>query len=416
MLKQSLLKNKRAVAGILLTLLLLCVMLLFQYGTNKSAVKIGILHSLTGTMVISEKPLVDALQFAIEEVNAKGGINGRQIEAVIRDCRSDAVYCAQQAEQLIVREKVSVLFGCWTSSCRKAVKSVVEKHNHLLFYPVQYEGMEQSPNIIYTGAAPNQQIIPAVHWALEKFGKRVYLAGSDYVFPRMANIIIKDMLTANNAIAVGERYLPLGSSSMNGLVADILRQRPAVVFNTFNGGSNFAFFAALNKAGIRADEIPVMSFSLAEAELASLGTLDMAGHYAAWNYFQSLPTAQNQDFVARFRQRFGAQVVLDDPMEACYIGVMLWAQAARETGSFAPAVVRQSVLRQTLHAPEGVVAVDAETGHLWKTPMIGKIREDGQFDIVWDAGMAVEPQPFPNYRFQDEWYKLLNSAQQGGKP
>jgi urea transport system substrate-binding protein len=414
MSRQYWLKNKRAAAVALLALLLLCVVMLFQYGGSKPVVRIGILHSLTGTMVISEKPLVDALQFAIEEINAQGGVNGQKIEAVTRDCRSDAAYCAQQAEQLITQEKVSALFGCWTSACRKEVKKVVEKHKHLLFYPVQYEGMEQSPNLIYTGAAPNQQIIPAAHWALEKFGKRAYLAGSDYIFPRMANIIIKDMLTANTASLVGERYLPLGSSAMDALVADILKQHPAVIFSTFNGGSNYAFFAALNKAGIRADKIPVVSFSLAEVELASLGTLNMAGHYAAWNYFQSLPSVQNQDFVARFHQRFGAQAVLDDPMEASYIGVKLWALAAHEAGSFEPAAVRQSVLRQTLLAPEGMVAVDAETGHLWKTPRIGKITPGGQFEIVWDEGRTVEPTPFPVYRFTGEWLELLRIAE-GGK-
>jgi urea transport system substrate-binding protein len=414
MVRQYLLKNKLPLAAVLL-ILLLCVVLLYKLVAGKPAIRIGILHSLTGTMVISEKPLVDALQFAIEEINASGGINGHRIEAVIRDCRSDATYCAQQAEQLITQDKVSALFGCWTSTCRKEVKKVVEKHRHLLFYPVQYEGMEQSPNIIYTGAAPNQQIIPAVHWALEKFGKRVYLAGSDYVFPRMANVIIKDVLTANNAVAVGERYLPLGSNAMDGLVADIRQQHPAVVFNTFNGGSNFAFFAALNRAGIRADKIPVVSFSVAEVELASMSTLEMAGNYAAWNYFQSIPSAQNQAFVERFRQRFGAQAVLDDPMEASYIGVKLWAQAAREAGSFEPGEVRQSVLRQTLLAPQGMVAVDAESGHLWKTPMIGKIRGDGQFDIVWNAGVPMQPMPFPSYRFHDEWLKLLQSLQ-GDKP
>ena len=229
MLKQFFAKNKLIIA-ILIALLVLCIALLFSlYGSVRPVIRVGILHSLSGTLAISERPLVEALRLGIEEANAAGGINGQVIEAVVADCRSDAAYCAQQAERMITEKKVSALFGCWTSTCRKAVKTVVEKHGHLLFFPVQYEGMEISPNIIYTGAAPNQQIIPGVSWALEKLGKRVYLVGSDYVFPRMANIIIKDLLYAQGGVLAGERYLELGEKNMDSLVADIARQRPAAV-------------------------------------------------------------------------------------------------------------------------------------------------------------------------------------------
>ncbi len=381
--------------------------------TDRPTIRIGVLHSLSGTMATSEKPLVDALQLAIEEANTAGGITGQAIEAVVVDCRSDWPYCAQQAERLISRDKVQALFGCWTSACRKAVKPVVERHQHLLFYPVQYEGMEQSPNIIYTGAAPNQQIIPAVNWAMEKLGTRVYLVGSDYVFPRTANIIIKDLLTTHGAVLVGERYLPLGERAVGEVVADIVRQRPDVVMNTINGDSNLAFFQALDKAGITPDTIPVLSFSVAEVELA--GGLAMAGHYAAWNYFQSIQSPPNQAFVQRFRSRFGRHVVLDDPMEASYIGLHLWVQAAREAGSAKPALVQRKILLQSLAAPEGVVSVDPTTRHLWKTARIGKARRDGQFDIVWDSGQPLEPTPFPAYRSRDEWARLLQSVE-GMKP
>jgi urea transport system substrate-binding protein len=281
-----------------------------------------------------------------------------------------------------------------------------------LFYPVQYEGMEQSPNIIYTGAAPNQQIIPATRWALDNLGKRVYLLGSDYVFPRMANIIIKDMLNAAGGVLAGESYQPLGQNAMDAVVLDIVKQRPDVVLNTLNGGSNFAFFDALGKAGIGADKLPVLSFSIAEVELASMMTLETAGHYAAWNYFQSIPSAQNQAFVSSFRKRFGAQAVLDDPMEASYIGVKLWVQAAREAASPEPARVLGTILRQTLNAPGGIVAIDPDNHHLWKTPRIARIRGDGQFDIVWDAGQTMAPAPFPSYRLRDEWVRLLQTAEE----
>lgn len=411
---QYLHKYKLTIAAALMLLALGAGLWWLQYG-REQAIKIGILHSLTGTMVISEKPLVDALNLAIEEVNAAGGIGGRPLQAVIGDCRSEPAYCAQLAGQMIDGDKVSALFGCWTSSCRKAVKPVVEKRRHLLFYPVQYEGVEQSPNIIYTGSAPNQQIMPAVRWALDKLGRRAYLVGSDYVFPRMANFIIKDMLEAGGGELAGERYLPLGNKEMGVVVAEIARLRPDVVFSTINGGSNFAFFAALDKAGIGAKKIPVLSLSMAEAELASMTTLKTAGHYASWTYFQSLPGTHNQAFVGKFQRRFGAQAVVDDPMEASYTGLHLWAQAAREAGSAEPDRVQHTILRQTMHAPQGFVAVDPRTRHLWKTPRIGRIRGDGQFDIVWDAGQPLSPTPFPSYRMREEWLQLLQLAG-GGKP
>ncbi len=389
-----------------------------QYSVAMPNIRIGILHSLSGSMVVREKPLVDALQLAIEEVNAAGGIGGQKIEAVVVDCRSDPMYCAQQAERLITEEKVKVLFGCWTSACRKAVKPVVEKHQHLLFYSVQYEGMEQSPNIIYTGAAPNQQVAPVVHWALEtldkrdKHAKRVYLTGSDYVFPRIAHILIKDLLAAQGAIVVGERYLPLGSTAVDELVADIVKQQPDMVLNTIEGDSIVPFFQKLNKAGITPDKIPVLSFSIGEVDLAAKDTPLMAGHYAAWNYFQSIQSPQNQAFLQRFHNRYGQKTVVDDPMEASYISLQLWAQAAREAGSAEPAQVQRTILRQSLLAPEGVISLDPATRHLWRVARIGKARDDGQFDVVWDSGRLLEPAPFPAYRTREEWGRLLQAVKE----
>jgi urea transport system substrate-binding protein len=402
--------NRIFLAGrILLAILVIYALIAWwQQSAPPPNIRIGVLHSLTGTMATSEKPLVDALQLAIEETNAGGGINGQKVEAVVVDCRSDATYCAQQAERLIIQEKVSALFGCWTSACRKAVKPVVEKHQHLLFYPVQYEGMEMSPHIIYTGAAPNQQIIPGVLWALEKLGKRVYLVGSDSVFPRMANLLIKDLLTAQGGVLTGERYLPLGASAMDALVADIVKQRPQVVLNTLNGDSNAHFFAALEKAGL--SHLPLVSFSVAEVEMKAWGGTRFGQHYGVWNYFQSLPGKNNRRFVAAYQARFGTDRITSDPIEASYIGLHLWVQAASEAGSPEPVRVQRTILRQTLHAPEGMVAVDPSNRHLWKTPRIGKVKPDGQFDIVWDAGQPQQPIPFPSYRFRDEWLGLLQPA------
>ncbi|MGH8761904.1 MAG: ABC transporter substrate-binding protein, partial [Nitrosospira sp.] len=381
------------------------------YSSARLSIRIGVLHSLSGVMAASEKPLVDALQLAIEEANAEGGINGREIEAVLVDCRSDPVYCAEQAERLITEEQVQALFGCWTSACRKALKPVVEKHRHLLFYALRYEGMEQSPNILYGGAVPNQLIMPAVHWALVHLGhsgkngksgkneessgrgKRVYLAGSNYVFSRVVNILIKDLLTAHGSVVVGERYLPLGRTDMDDLAEDIVSQEPDIVLNTIDGTDNAVFFRSLDKSGIEPDKVPVLSFSVTEVALATQDTPLMAGHYAARNYFQSISSAENVAFVNRFRDRFGPQAVIDGPMEASYINMLMWINSAREAGSGALADVQRTILRQSLPAPEGVVSVDPATRHMWKVARIGRTRDDGQFDIVWDSGTPLEPAP-----------------------
>ncbi|HYR05437.1 MAG TPA: urea ABC transporter substrate-binding protein, partial [Gallionella sp.] len=317
---QNLLSGKpNLLSVILVTVALLIGILLYsQYGLAKPGIKIGVLHSFTGTMATSEAPLVDAVRLAVEETNQSGGLNGRQIEMVVADCRSDASYCAQQAEKLITQDGVQALFGCWTSACRKAVKTVVEKHHHLLFYPLQYEGLEQSPDIIYTGAAPNQQVIPMVLWALQHRGKRFYLIGSDYIFPRTANLMVKDMLFAQGGQLVGERYLPLGTSDMAAAVKEIAAQHPDFVLNTLNGDSNLYFFRALRAAGIGAAQVPVFSTSVAEVGLAAMGADLAVGHYAAWNYFQSLDNAENNAFIQRFQHRFGKGRVLDDPMVASY--------------------------------------------------------------------------------------------------
>ncbi|MDO8810715.1 MAG: ABC transporter substrate-binding protein [Gallionella sp.] len=395
--------------------LLASVLLYVQFGRANPGIKIGVLHSLSGTMATSETPLVDALRLAVEEANQSGGLNGQQIEMIVADCRSDAAYCAQQAEKLIVQDGVKALFGCWTSACRKAVKTVVEKHHHLLFYPLQYEGLEQSPDIIYTGAAPNQQIIPMALWALQHKGKRFYLIGSDYIFPRTANLMVKDVLLAQGGQLLGERYVPLGASDLAASVKEIAAQRPDFVLNTLNGDSNLHFFRALHTAGIGAADVQVFSTSIAEVELAEMGAELATGHYAAWNYFQSLDNAENKAFVARFKQRFGKERVLDDPMEASYIGAKLWVDAVRSQNSTDLALIKTTLAQQTLLAPEGIVSVDYDTRHLWKTANVGKVRADGQFEIVWKSTQPIHPAPFPFYRSRAEWLSM-QQALPGAKP
>lgn len=368
-------------------------------------IRIGVLHSMSGTMSMNERPLVDAVRLAVEEINAAGGVLGRPVEMVVADGRSDHDVFATEAERLIASEKVSALFACWTSSCRKAVKPVVEKHRNLMFYPLQYEGLEQSPAIFYTGSVPNQQIIPGTRWALDTLGKRVYLLGSDYLFPHAANFIIRDMVNANNGTVLAERYRPPGDADFGAVVAEIHALRPDVVLNTVNGDSNTHFFRALHEAGLGA--IPVVSFSVAEEGLKALGAEAYhPNHYAVWSYFQSLPGEANQRFVAAFRKRYGADRVTSDPVEAAYIGVLLWAQAVREAGTDEPEQVNHAVLLQSTAAPSGIAAVDRRTRHLWKHVRIGKARSDAQFDLVWSSEDVLRPSPFSNYRSQLEWQQL----------
>jgi urea transport system substrate-binding protein len=364
-------------------------------------------------MAISERAVVDAALLAIEELNEAGGLLGRHIEAVVADGRSDAATFAVEAERLITQDRVAAIFGCWTSASRRTVRPVIERLEHLLFYPVQYEGLEESRHVIYLGAAPNQQIIPAVKWSLDHMGQRFFLVGSDYVFPRAANAIIRDQVAALRGQVVGEEYALLGSNDVGPMIARIKETRPDMVLNTLNGGTNLAFFRGLRAAGFSADDLPVLSFSIGENELATLPAAEIAGHYAAWNYFQSVPGEQNRAFVARVKRRYGSDRVTSDPMEAAYVGVHLWAQAVEEAGTTEVRAVRDGIRRQSRNAPEGPVYIDPDNGHTWRVVRIGRIREDGLFDIVWSSGTPIRPAPFPPHRTKAAWLEFLGNLQQG---
>jgi urea transport system substrate-binding protein len=371
-------------------------------------IRVGVLHSSTGTMAISERPVIDATLLAIEEINQKGGVLGRPVEAVVEDGESDSATFAAKATKLITQDKVCTVFGCWTSASRKTVLAVFEKHNHLLFYPVQYEGLEQSPNIVYTGAAPNQQIIPAVKWCVSFLKKkRFFLVGSDYVFPRAANTIIREEAKGLGAEIVGEAYLLLGSSDVRDIVHQIAAARPDAILNTINGDSNVSFFRALRAAGVSQERIPTISFSISEVELGSLSTKNLVGDYAAWNYFQTLDRVQNQQFVQRFSARYGAQRVISDPMEAAYFGVHLWAQAVEQAGSDEAPNIRQAVKQQSFEAPEGLVRVDPDTQHTSKYFRIGRITSQSRFEVFYSSEVPIAPIPYPKTRSRGEWDALL---------
>jgi urea transport system substrate-binding protein len=366
-------------------------------GGGEKTVKVGVLHSLSGTMSISEVAVKDATILAIEEINAAGGLLGTTIVPVIEDGASDWPTFAEKAEKLIQRDKVAVVFGCWTSASRKAVLPVFEELDHLLFYPVQYEGLESSPNIIYTGAAPNQQIMPAVTWMLGQGNKKFFLLGSDYVFPRTANLIIKNQLKAEGGETIAEEYTPLGHTDYTTIVARIRELQPDAILNTLNGDSNVAFFKQLKAAGVSADDVPVMSFSVAEEELVGIGTDNMAGHYAGWNYFMSMDTPENSSWIQRFKAKYGQNRMTDDPIEAAYFGVYLWAEGVKKAGTFETGAVREALKGVSYLAPEGRVTIEPSNNHTHKIVQIGRALPSGQFEIVWKTSGPVAPDPYPAY-------------------
>ncbi|MGD1900530.1 MAG: urea ABC transporter substrate-binding protein [Phormidesmis sp.] len=367
-------------------------------GADSDVITVGILHSLSGTMAISETTVVDAEELAIEEINAAGGVLGKQIVAVKEDGASDWPTFAEKAEKLIDQDQVAVVFGCWTSASRKAVLPVFEEKDHMLWYPVQYEGQECSQNIFYTGAAPNQQIEPAVDWLLENKGTDFFLVGSDYVFPRTANNIIKEQLKANGGTTVGEDYLPLGNTEVTPIIEKIQQALPdgGVIFNSLNGDSNVAFFKQLKSAGMGPDQYPVMSVSIAEEEVRQIGPEFLEGHYAAWNYFQTVESPANEKWVADFKAKYGEDRVTNDPMEAAYIMVYLWAQAVEAAGTTDIPAVREAAYGQTFEAPEGLVTMQPNH-HISKTVRIGEVRDDGLFEIVSSTDGPLEPVPWNQY-------------------
>ncbi len=386
-------------------------------GSSGDTIKVGILHSLSGTMAISEKSVVDAEQLAIEEINAAGGVLGKKIEAVIEDGASDWPTFAEKAKKLIDQDKVVTIFGCWTSASRKAVLPVFEEKKHMLWYPVQYEGQECSNNIFYTGAAPNQQIEPSVDWLLENKGKEFFLVGSDYVFPRTANTIIKAQLAAKGGKTVGEDYLPLGNTEVTAIITKIRAALPngGVIYNTLNGDSNVAFFKQLRDAGLGPDKYPSMSVSIAEEEVKAIGPEYLKGHYAAWNYFQTVDTPTNKKFVEAFKKKYGADRVTNDPMESAYIAVYLWKQAVEQAKSTDLEAVRKAAVGQTFDAPQGQVTMD-QSHHISKFVRIGEVGEDGLFKIVYSTDKAVTPLPWNQFVAETKGYGCdWSDLSKGGK-
>jgi urea transport system substrate-binding protein len=370
---------------------------------SKPPIKVGVMHSLSGTMAISEVAIKDVVIMAIEEINAAGGLlGGREVVPIIEDPASDWPTFAEKSKKLILKDKVCSVFGCWTSASRKACLPVFEKYNHLLWYPVQYEGNECSKNVIYSGAAPNQQTGPAVSWLLKQGKKRFYLLGSDYIFPRTTNMIIRGQLEEEGGILVAEEYTPLGHMEYSTVVNKIKQAKPDVIFSTINGDSNVAFFKQLKAAGISARDIPVMSVSIAEEEVRGIGGDNVAGHYAVWNYFMSQDNPVNDVFVENYQNRFGKDRVTDDPIEAQYINVKVWAMAVEKAGSDDVNAIREAARGLEYLAPEGPVRLDAENHHYWKIVQIGKHLKNGQFKVVWSTPGPVRAMPWSRFTDPDK--------------
>ncbi len=378
----------------------------------EEAIKIGVLHSLSGTMAISESTLKDTVLMLVEDLNRRGGLLGKKVEAVVVDPASNWPLFAEKARELLARDKVAAVFGCWTSVSRKSVLPVFEELNGLLFYPVQYEGEESSNNVFYTGAAPNQQAIPAVEYLMSAEGGQVQrwvLEGTDYVYPRTTNKILEAFLKAKGVKPEDIRlnYTPFGFADWQTEVAAIKRFAAAgkktAVVSTINGDANVPFYKELANQGIKAADIPVIAFSVGEEELSGIDTKNLVGHLAAWNYFQSVKNPTNAAFIKQWHAFIkNDKRVTNDPMEATYIGFTMWVQAVEQAGTTEVNAVRQALYGQKVKAPSGFVAVMNTNHHLSKPVMIGEIQPDGQFEIVWQTKSAIKADAWSPYLPEDK--------------
>ena len=379
-------------------------------------IRVGILHSETGTMSISETPLRDTELMAIAEINAAGGVLGRPIEPIVKDGRSRDDLFVKRARSLLEDYGLQTVFGCWTSSSRKAVTPLFEQEDALLFYPLQYEGNEASKNLFYFGSTPNQQILPAIDWFLSDAGgnrKKIYLVGSDYIYPRTAHYIVRKYLEGKEMEVVGESFAPLGSRDFGAIVSQILISKADLVLSTINGDSNVDFYQQFHQlaiqAGIDSDKLPIVATSVGENELRSLLPELVQGHYVAASYFQSVDSSINRRFVQAFKKEYGEDRVTDDPMDAAYVQVYLWKAAVEAAGSTDPQKIREA-LEKTIEfdGPGGKVRIDPRNHHLYKKFRLGRINGNRQFDIVHESPELIQPEPFPSFAFpgwECDWTK-----------
>jgi len=388
-----------------------------QVAQAEDTVKIGILHSLSGTMAISETSLRDVVLMAVDEINKSGGVLGKQIDPVVVDPASNWDLFADKAKQLVQQDKVAVTFGCWTSVSRKSVLPVYEANNALLFYPVQYEGEEQSLNVFYTASSPNQQLVPAAEYMMSEEGggyKKFYLLGTDYVFPRTANKVLKAFLKSKGVpdANIMEEYTPFHHQDYQTIIGKVKKFAAggkACILSTINGDSNVPFYKEFANQGLTSSDCPIMAFSVAEDELRAMDVPPLVGHLACWNYYMSIDTPENKKFVANFKDFCkksnlpgGADRVTDDPIEAAYYGVYVWKKAVEKAGSFDVDKVRAAVYGLEFDAPGGKKSMDAKNQHTLKPVYVGEIKKDGQFKIIWTSKGLVKPDSYSAYLWPDK--------------
>jgi len=362
-------------------------------GGRGEPIKIGVLHSSTGTTSVSEKPIIDATQFAIDEINQSGGLLNREVLPIIEDGASDPVVFTQKAEKLLSKDAVSFVFGCYTTASRKAVLPAFERHHGLLYYPTFYEGMEISPNILYIGSEATQSSIPLIQWLVKNRGKKFLIVGSDYLFPRATGKIIRSTLKKMGGVFLNEIYTPLGSTSFSSVVRDIKLLKPDVVISIIVGNANKAFYKQLNDAGINGRNTTIVALAVTEAEAIDIGSDHLQGVYTCMSYFQSLVRFRNTQFVKAFKNKFGANRVLCDTMESAYSAVHLWRKAVEKSNSLAVDQVIQASAGMDFSAPSGYIRIHATNHHTWKYTRIGRFDSAGQVEILYESELT-EPHPF----------------------
>jgi urea transport system substrate-binding protein len=363
----------------------------------QETVKLGLLHSLSGTIALSEASLVDAEKMAVEEINAAGGVLGRRIEVVVEDGASENTVFAEKTRKLLERDKVAAIIGCYTSASRKAVLPGLTAGKGLLYYPTYYEGQEQDKRVIYTSQEATQSVVAAMDWMVKHKGKSIFLVGSDYIYPRTCNKIAKQALAKLGGKVVGEEYAPLGHSEFSSIINKIKAAKPDCIYSTVVAGSNVAFYKQLRAAGLDGSKQALLSTVVSENEIDGIGRDNAVGYYACMGYFQNLKTVANERFVKAFKAKYGAQRVIGDPMEVAYNSVYLWKLGVEKAKSFDPEKVIAASAGLEIEAPEGKVRVHESNQHVYKKVRVGRALPDGQFEVVWESPELMPPNPFPKF-------------------
>lgn len=380
---------------------------------EREPIIIGVVHSLTGPLAVSERPLIDAYRLAVEEINAAGGVTGRPIELEVRDGASRPEVFARELDLLLRNPRVAVVAGAWSSAARKAMLPVLERHGGLLLYPVPFEGLERSPHVVYLGAVPNQQAGPAIEWAVQRGATRAFLVGSDSIHPHVAHAIARDMLTARGVEVVGEAYVPLDGGDLRPLAQRIAESKPDLILSTVHGETNAALMRSLRDAGVGPDRVLHISLSLTEPAIRTMGAGLFADSILAGSYFQRADLPASQMFLHALRGLSGEGAAAGDAMVSAYIGLKLWARAAADAGSTAPSAVHRSLRGRHLEGPGGTFAIDPESHHPWKPMRLGRVRPDGEVEILWESRTPIPPEPWPMWRGEREWREMMEALRRG---